>query len=109
MHALCAVNPIWYIRKYKLDITEHLCYNIVCPPNRCRSPPSAALRCRTRTGASCLISGTGQSLNGIKDGLRRAVAHGFLVQEVEPRWDRGSRVHLFCLRMSNPDTLSVRI
>jgi hypothetical protein len=64
---------------------------------------------RKRRDGSRLDGGTGLSLNGIKDGVRRAVAHGFLVQEVEHRRDRGRRLHLFRLRMSNPDTLRVRI
>jgi hypothetical protein len=46
------------------------------------------------------MSGTGLSLKGIKDGVRRAVAHGFLAQEVEHKGDQGKRLHVFSLMMS---------
>jgi hypothetical protein len=59
---------------------------------------------RKRRNGSRLDGGIGMSPNSIKDGVRRAVAHGFLVQEVEHRRDRGRRSYLYSLRMSNSDT-----
>jgi len=64
---------------------------------------------RKRRDGSRLDRGTGMSLNSIKDGIRRAVAHGFLVQEVEYRRDRGRRSHLYSLRMSNSDPLTIKV
>jgi hypothetical protein len=40
---------------------------------------------RKRRDSSRLDGGAGLSANGIREGIRRAVAHGFLVQEVEHR------------------------
>jgi hypothetical protein len=58
---------------------------------------------RKRRDGSRLDSGTGLSLNCLKDGIRRAVAHGFLLQEVEHWRDPGRRSYLYSLRMSNSD------
>ena len=55
------------------------------------------------------MSGIDLLPNGIRDGVGRAMAHGFLLQKVEHRRDRRWRAHLFSLRMSDPYTLRVRI
>ena len=50
---------------------------------------------------SRMDSGTGLSLNAVKNGVKQAVAHGFLVRESENHRDRGRQSHVYCLRMSN--------
>ena len=56
---------------------------------------------RKRADGSRIDGGTGLSRCALKDGIKRAVAHGFLVQEIEPHRDRGRQSHVYCLRMSN--------
>ena len=56
---------------------------------------------RKRADGSRIDGGTGVSRCALNDGIRRAVAHGFLVQELEPHRDRGRQSHVYCLRMSN--------
>jgi len=58
---------------------------------------------RKRADGSRMDDGTGLSQCALKDGIKRAVAHGFLVQELEPHRDRGRQSHVYCLRMSNTD------
>jgi hypothetical protein len=59
---------------------------------------------RKLADGSRMDGGTGLSLSAVKDGVRRAVAHGFLVREVEANRDKGRQSHVYCLRMSSPDT-----
>jgi len=51
-------------------------------------------------------SGTGLSKNAIKDGIRRAIEHGFLIQEPDGR-DAARSSHTYQLRVSNSDPVKV--
>jgi len=58
---------------------------------------------RKRKDGSRIDNGTGLSRHAARDGVRRAVAHGFLVQEDETYRDRGRRSHVYRLNMLNTD------
>ena len=53
---------------------------------------------RKRADGSRMDGGTGLCLNSVKAGVRRAVEHGFLVQEPDARQDSGRASHVYSLR-----------
>ena len=62
---------------------------------------------RKRRDGIRIDNGTGLSCHAVRDGVRRAVAHGFLVQENETHRDRGRRSYVYRLNMVNTDTRGV--
>jgi len=60
---------------------------------------------RKKGDGSRLDAGTGLSANAIKDGIARAIKHGFLIQVSDGR-DFGRSSHVYQLRVSNSDTVS---
>ena len=57
---------------------------------------------RRRMDGSRIDSGTGLCRNSVKAGIRKAVAHGFLVQEPDGHRDGGRASHVYRLRMAEP-------
>jgi len=55
---------------------------------------------RRRDDGTRIDNGTGLCRNGVKAGIRKAVAHGFLVQEPDGRGDGGRSSHVYRLRMA---------
>jgi hypothetical protein len=60
---------------------------------------------RKKKDGSRMDAGTGLSANAIKDGIARAINHGFLIQVPDGR-DFGRSSHVYQLRVSNSDTVS---
>ncbi|MCP4540113.1 MAG: hypothetical protein GY832_23495 [Chloroflexi bacterium] len=67
---------------------------------------------RKRRDGTRMDNGVGMVTNSIKDGIRRAIEHGFLIRESDGR-DAGRSSHLYCLNtastsdaVSKVDTLS---
>jgi hypothetical protein len=58
---------------------------------------------RRRRDGSRIDNGTGQSINAIKDGLRRAIEHGFIECETDDS-DKARSKTYYWLKMSNPDS-----
>ena len=58
---------------------------------------------RKHRDGSRMDNGTGLSRHAVRDGVHRAVAHGFLVQEEEIYRDRGRRSFVYRLNMLNND------
>jgi len=73
---------------------------------------------RKRKDGSRIDGGTGLSVNAIKDGIARAIEHGFLIQQSDER-DAGRQSHCYALNMSDRvskvdrvsevDTLGVKV